>query len=61
MPSPHETDNLEEESVDLISSGYEWTCPHCDQLNREIEITETVKCSKCDKVYSVFDAYHAIG
>lgn len=32
------------ESVDLIASGYEWVCPHCDKLNREIEITQTVTC-----------------
>ncbi len=25
-------------SVDLIASGYEWTCPKCYKLNLEIEI-----------------------
>jgi hypothetical protein len=34
------------ESVDLIASGYEWTCPKCDKLNHEIEFKygEKVKC-----------------
>ena len=35
-------------SVDLIASGYEWTCPNCGKFHREIEATETVKCV-CDK------------
>jgi hypothetical protein len=32
------------DTVDLIASGYEWICPHCDKLNHEIEATETVMC-----------------
>lgn len=49
------------EGVELIASGYEWTCPNCDYLNREIELTETVECGACRKVYEVTDHYDAIG
>lgn len=35
------------ENITLISASYEWTCPHCEELNMEIEITETVTCSNC--------------
>lgn len=30
--------------VDMIASGYEWTCPRCEKLNTECEYTETVTC-----------------
>jgi uncharacterized protein (DUF983 family) len=49
------------ESVYLIASGYECTCPHCDHLNNEIEIPEKVVCSKCKKEYEVENADHAWG
>lgn len=47
------------ETVDLIASGYEWTCPKCDALNKEIEITETVKCSECGIEFEIGDVNHA--
>lgn len=47
------------ESVTLISAGYEWTCPHCETLNTEIEIAETVTCSKCAQEFEIADADHA--
>ena len=37
----------EYECVDLIASGYEWECPNCENLNKEIEVTEQVTCSYC--------------
>ena len=52
-------ENQELDTVFLISSGYEWTCPHCDELNTEIEITETVECPHCKNQYRVEDADHA--
>ena len=55
------TNPIPEESVDLIASGYEWTCPECELLNHEIEITETVECHKCKKRYLVDEADHATG
>ena len=29
-----------DETVDVIASGYEWTCPKCEHFNTEIEYTE---------------------
>ena len=48
-----------EEKVDLIASGYEWTCPQCGEINKEIEITETVTCRYCNLKAKVADYYHA--
>lgn len=30
--------------VDVIASGYEWWCPKCERLNKEIECTTKVTC-----------------
>jgi len=49
----------ESNSVDLIASGYEWTCEHCNSLNKEIEITGTVICKKCCEEYFVSNIEHA--
>lgn len=50
-----------DESVPLIASGYEWTCLNCDQLNREIEVRQTVECVVCHHVYSTDEPDHAFG
>ena len=47
-------------TVELIASGYEWTCPECDKLNHEIEVTVTVKC-KCGQSYSTMPPEHCYG
>lgn len=47
------------EQIFLIASGYEWECPNCAHLNREIEITAKVTCSNCSNEYAVMDADHA--
>ena len=47
------------QSVDLIASGYEWCCPCCEHFNREIELSETVRCRKCRRLFIVGDATHA--
>ena len=49
----------EEDSVEMIASGYEWTCPKCEALMQEIEITPKVKCHDCSTVYNVDDYHHA--
>lgn len=51
------------ETVDIIASGYEWICPKCERLNREIEITETVICEgvDCREEYKTEPAVHAYG
>ena len=51
----------DEESVELIASDYEWTCPDCETLNHEIEINEWVTCKECDHEYRVNEYHHAIG
>ena len=51
----------EEDSVYLIASGYEWECPHCAALNKEIEIHKTVKCLECGKEFEVDNADNAWG
>lgn len=53
--------DIELESVELIASGYEWTCPHCDNLNREIELNEEVECEECGRTFSTGEAHHAFG
>ena len=50
-----------DETVELIASGYEWECPHCVTLNKEIEIPKKVKCSECGKEFEVDNADHAWG
>lgn len=44
--------------VHLLSSGYERTCPKCEELNTEIGITKTVKCSNCGEEFEVSGADH---
>jgi hypothetical protein len=48
------------DTVDLIASGYEWTCPKCETLNEEIAVTEKVSCRKCRRIFNVEDYQHAI-
>jgi hypothetical protein len=48
-------------TVDLIASGYEWICPGCEILNKEIEITGTVKCHECGEEFVTGIAEHAYG
>ncbi len=47
--------------VDLIASGYEWTCPRCEHFNHEIEITYSVQCENCGREWETNDAHHAHG
>ena len=49
------------DSVYLIAAGYEWTCPHCDIMNTEIEFTPKVTCLTCKQEFRVADADHAYG
>jgi hypothetical protein len=53
-------DEYNETSVSLIASGYEWTCPNCDTLNKEIEVTEKVFCDNCANFYNVEEYNHAL-
>ncbi len=55
------TKETDRKSVELIASGYEWCCPKCNSCQREIEISYTVKCRKCETRYDVADFNHAFG
>jgi len=49
------------ENVELMASGYEWTCPYCPYVvNKENEITETVTCRKCKRIFNVSEYEHAL-
>ena len=54
-------DEIGDECVEITAGEYEWECPHCEILNKEIEITENVTCSKCHKRFFVYDHHHAYG
>ena len=47
-------------TVDLMASGYEWTCPGCHCNNQEIEVKDYVKCSHCERMFKVEAAEHAL-
>jgi len=51
----------EEKTVTLISSGYDWDCPECDNQNHTIEIPtdRVVTCPSCKKKFKVSDIYSA--
>ena len=64
------TKEPETQFVDMIASGYEWTCPNCDHgassgvhdpLNKEIETKDKVACPKCKSTYQVGEVLHANG
>lgn len=48
------------ETVDIIASGYEWTCPECNRLNKEIEYTQQVQCKQCQQTFETGLPEHAI-
>ena len=54
-------DEIYDDLIDIIASGYEWECPHCEMLNHEIELTETVMCSNCYRHFRTNDHHHAYG
>ncbi len=39
------------ESVDVIASSYEWECPVCGKLIREVAYSEEVTCHWCKKKF----------
>lgn len=49
------------EAVDLIASGYEWTCPVCNTLNHEIETQTEVTCQTCQIILGTDETHHAYG
>lgn len=51
---------MPEERVDIIASGYEWTCPHCGELNQSYEYRQQYYCSKCDRLVKTDLPEHAL-
>ena len=47
------------ERVDIIASGYEWVCPNCEKLNKEISYTEEVTCKECFETFETQTPEHA--
>jgi len=46
-------------TVELIASGYEWTCPQCGDFQREIEAKAKVRCGKCNTEFATEPPKHA--
>ncbi len=55
--SIHEGDGscplAKDEIVDLIASGYEWTCPSCEKLNEEMEIPKDFVICECGQSFRI--------
>jgi hypothetical protein len=51
----------EEDSVDLIASGYDWICPFCETMNHVIEYDEKVTCRDCGHTYEANPPIHPTG
>jgi len=49
------------DTVNVIARGYEWVCPICDLLNKEIEYTTEVCCKGCYQWFKTEPPEHAIG
>lgn len=54
-----DTQPKEETTVNLIASGYDWTCPKCDINQHEIEAKSEVTCHECHTQYTVDNVWHA--
>lgn len=46
--------------IELIASGYEWICPKCEHLNKEIEVLENLVCAQCKETFVMSDYHHAL-
>lgn len=47
------------EPVDVIASGYEWTCPVCDYMNSMYEYSVEVRCDSCGVMFNANPPEHA--
>lgn len=55
---PTTSENIQRlEYIDLIVSGYEWTCPNCGLLNNEPIESIIVNCVECESIYRVNQTY----
>ncbi len=46
-------------TVDVIASGFEWICPNCEFIHRDIEITSSLHCSRCNIDFERGEVHHA--
>ena len=51
----------EDREVDVIASGYEWICPGCNKLNKEIDYVPDLTCSDCKGNYIARLPEHCYG
>ena len=60
---PDDEAQEETETVNIIASGYEWICPECNELNKDIqyEFGRKVTCWNCRKQYETDLPEHAYG
>lgn len=49
------------ETVDVIASGYEWVCPGCNELVKQIEYKQELECPFCGKEFKAGLPEHAMG
>ena len=54
-----EVEEKVEKYVDLIASGYEWTCPECECFNKIMGVSPTIECDNCSKEFEVGEVHHA--
>lgn len=47
--------------VNVVASGYEWTCPNCGELNKEYEYRQDYFCSSCCDHVETASPEHAMG
>jgi len=47
--------------VGITASGYEWVCPKCDEINKEIECCPTFICKGCGQKVATDAPEHAYG
>jgi hypothetical protein len=50
---------IEPAEVDVIASGYEWICPHCEHTNHMIEVFDEARCERCRTDYTANLPEHA--
>ncbi|KKM75372.1 hypothetical protein LCGC14_1390950 [marine sediment metagenome] len=50
----------EKANVDVIASGYEWTCPECMKWNTMFAYSEEVNCEDCKAKYHTNPPVHAM-
>lgn len=53
-------DEVSDVEADVIAASYEWVCPCCGMLHRQVEWTQWVRCGPCRKAFRSAPPRHAI-